>query len=80
MSKFYYLEDMTQEELNNLALERNNLEKENQQLKKQKADVVEDIKKQITSCTNEAEGTVNNDKCWMAVNYLKKLLRMLGEK
>lgn len=52
---------------------------ENQQLKKQKDDAAENIKKQITFCTNEAEGTVNNDKCWMAVNYLKKILRMLGE-
>lgn len=52
---------------------------ENQQLKKQKDDVIEDIKKQITFCTNEAEGTVNNEKCWMAVNYLKKILGMLGE-
>lgn len=33
MNKFYYLEDMTQEDLNNLALERNTLQQENQQLK-----------------------------------------------
>ncbi len=48
-------------------------------VKKQKDDVVENIKKQITFCTNEAEGTINNEKCWMAINYLKKILRMLGE-
>ena len=39
----------------------------------------EDIKRQITFCTNEAEGTVNNDKCWMAVNYLKHLLNKIQE-
>lgn len=55
------------------------LENENQLLKKQKADVIENIKKQITFCTNEAEGTINNKKCWISVNYLKKILRMLGE-
>ena len=33
MYKFYYLEDMTQEDLNNLALERNTLQQENKQLK-----------------------------------------------
>lgn len=55
------------------------LKKENQQLKKQKDDVVENIKKQITFCTNEVEGTINNKNCWIAINYLKKILRMLGE-
>ena len=27
----------------------------------------------INSCTAEAEGTVNNEKCWMAVNRLKSI-------
>ena len=38
MHKFYFLEDMTQEDLNNLALERNNLQIENEQLKEQLKD------------------------------------------
>ena len=32
MNKFYILEEMTQEDLNNLALERNTLKKENEKL------------------------------------------------
>ena len=66
MSKFYYLEDMTQEDINKLALERNNLKQENQQLKKQKDDVVEYIKE------NEKEygSLLDNEKI---------ILRMLGE-
>ena len=70
MNKFYYLEDMTQKELNNLALERNNLRKENQQLKKQKEDVVEYIKEHLT----------DNGRFLMLNEWqVPDLLRMLGE-
>ena len=43
MHKFYYLEDMTQEDLNNLALERNTLQQENKQLK----EVIEEVRESI---------------------------------
>lgn len=43
-------------------------------------DVVADIDRQIESCTAEAEGTVNNEHCWMAVNYLKKVRERLLDK
>lgn len=42
--------------------------------------VVKDIDRQIESCTAEAEGTVNNEYCWMAINYLKKVrAELLGK-
>lgn len=40
-------------------------------------EVIADIDRHIADCTAEAEGTINNEKCWMAVNYLKKLRSML---
>ncbi len=40
-------------------------------------EVITDIDRHIADCTAEAEGTINNEKCWMAVNYLKKLKSML---
>lgn len=40
-------------------------------------ETIADIDRQINSCTAEAEGTINNEKCWMAINYLKKLKSML---
>ena len=70
---------LTKDRLNKEKFEKEHYKHLYSEIKKQKEDIVEDIKKQITFCTNEAEGTVNNNKCWMTVNYLKKLLRMLGE-
>ena len=90
MNKFYYLENMTQEELNKLALERNNLEKENQQLKKQKDDVVENAKEKIKrykSYINDLKNgnypspTVRQERQELIfrIKEQKDLLRMLGE-
>ena len=36
-------------------------------------EALEVIDEGICSCTAEAEGTVNADKCWMAVNRLKNI-------
>lgn len=39
----------------------------------------EELDNQITFCSLEAQGTVNNKMCWMAVNYLKSLLEKVKE-
>lgn len=62
---------ITTGELNLLLSYIEQLEKENQQLKKQKDDVVELIKKQLLSNTNITKYT--DEMC------LKDLLRMLGD-
>ena len=86
MYKFYCLEDITQEDLNKLALERNILAKENQQLKKQKDDVVE-VGKKINDYINnhidcvEGMGGVTSflRLSEKQLDELDILLRMLGE-
>ena len=40
-------------------------------------EVREDLDKQITFCTNEANGTTNDKYCRIAINYLKHLLEIL---
>lgn len=42
-------------------------------IKQSLSDLSSDIDRQISFCTSEAEGTVNGEHCWMAVNYLKKV-------
>ena len=62
---------MSTKQYNNYIEIINNLKKENQQLKKQKDDVVELIKKQLLSNTNITKYT--DEMC------LRDVLRMLGE-
>lgn len=44
-TKLYILEEMTQEDLNNLALERNTLQQENTQLKEDIKNIIEIFRK-----------------------------------
>lgn len=76
MYKFYCLEDITQEDLNKLALERNILAKENQQLKKQKEDVIEYIKKKKEKLHHSFD---EPDWDYLFICNPDDLLRMLGE-
>ena len=82
MNKFYYLEDMTQEDINKLALERNNLKQENQQLKKQKDDVVIKYIKYLIKRLEEFDFLERKETgafWYQVMGELKELLRMLGE-
>ena len=42
-------------------------------------EVREDLDKQINFCTNEANGTINDKYCRIAINYLKHLKQELDK-
>lgn len=65
MNKFYYLKDMTQEDLNQLALERNTLQQENQKYKEVFDKVREYIKSKINKsfkCDYSLDNSNSNDR------------------
>lgn len=75
------IQDLEQPEFDNACLERENERLRNKLQQKENIikEVREDLDKQITFCTNEANGTTNDKYCRIAINYLKHLLEILDK-
>ena len=62
-----------------LLNENERLIQENQEYKETLNKIKNKIEKKIEFCENEAEGTINNEKCHIAILFLKGLLEDLKE-